>query len=266
LGYLPDQTQKRSLDHEVQKFIKVFTKLKLQDGILYHSCLVNGEAKNQLVLSKTAQYTIFKALHDDLGHQGRDRTLSLFRDRFYWPGMVKNVTQWVKGCNRCIRRKTIPQRATGFVNICSSYKMELVCIDYLSLEMSKGGFENVLVITDHFSRYAQAIPTKNQTARTTAHALFHNYFVHYGFPEKLHSDRGQNFLSKVIQRLCKIAGIRRTHTTPYHPQGNGQCERFNQTLLQMLGTLPNERKSDWKSAIPSLVHAYNCTMHELSPV
>jgi hypothetical protein len=115
---------------------------------------------------------------------------------------------------------------------------------------------------DHLTRFAQAIPTRNQTARTRAKALFDNFFVYYGFTEKLHSDQGQNFLSKVIKRLCRIAGIRRSRTTPYHPQSTGQVERFNQTLLQMLGTLTDDRKKDWKTAIPSLVHAYNATRHE----
>jgi len=186
------------------------------------------------------------------------------KERFYWPGMATDVALWVSRCGRCLRSKSPPIIATGLVNIESSYPMELLCIDYLSLEVSKGGYENVLVITDHFTRYAQAFPTKNQTARTTAKVLFENFFVHYGFPEKLHSDRGQNFLSKVIQRLCKIAGAKRARTTPYHPQGNGQCERFNQTLIKMLRTLESERKSDWKSAISALVHAYNVTKCEVT--
>lgn len=69
--------------------------------------------------------------------------------------------------------------------------MQLVCIDFLSLERSKGGYENILVITDHFSRYAQAIPTRNQTAQTTAKVVLENFFVHYGFPAVLHSRGGQ---------------------------------------------------------------------------
>lgn len=77
--------------------------------------------------------------------------------------------------------------------------MEIVCLDYLSLERSKGGFENILVITDHFSRYAQAIPTRNQTAKTTARVLFENFILHYGFPARIHSDQGQNFESKLIK-------------------------------------------------------------------
>ena len=74
--------------------------------------------------------------------------------------------------------------AAELVNITSSAPVELVCIDYLSLEMSKGRYENILVITDQFTRYAMAVPTKNQTARTTAKVLFDNFFAHYGFPAK----------------------------------------------------------------------------------
>ncbi|MEW8088656.1 MAG: DDE-type integrase/transposase/recombinase, partial [Candidatus Thiodiazotropha endolucinida] len=121
---------------------------------------------------------------------------------------------------------------------------------------------NVLVITDHFSRYAQAFPTKNQTARTTAKVLFDQFIVHYGFPARIHSDQGQNFESKLIQELCLIAGVEKSHTTPYHAMGNGQVERFNQTLLQMLGTLEEYQKSDWKAHVPTLVHAYNATIHD----
>ena len=72
------------------------------------------------------------------------------------------------------------------------------------------------------------------------------------------------FLIKVeilIKELCKIAGVKKVHTTPYHPQGNGQCERFNSTLCNMLGTLSEEEKSDWKSHLGCMTHAYNCTKH-----
>ena len=117
-------------------------------------------------------------------------------------------------------------------------------LDYLSLERSKGGVENILVITDHFSKYAQDLPITNQIARTTARVLFDNFVVHYGFPARLHSDQVQTFESKLIEELCKIAGTEKSRTTPYHPMGNGQCKRFNQTLLKMLGTLEEYQKSD----------------------
>nr|XP_006821159.1 PREDICTED: uncharacterized protein LOC102803160 [Saccoglossus kowalevskii] len=135
-------------------------------------------------------------------------------------------------------------------------------MDFLSLEPSKGGMKDILVITDHFTKFAMAIPTRNQKACTTAKHLYEGFIVHYGMPERLHSDQGRNFESDVIRELCQIMGIEKSRTTPYHPQGNGQCERFNRTLLNMIGTLENHQKADWKSYIAPLVHAYNCTKHD----
>ena len=140
--------------------------------------------------------------------------------------------------------------------------MELVCIDFLSLERSKGGHEHILVITDHFTRYAQAFPTRNQLAKTTAKILFDNFIVHYGFPARLHRDQGRNFESNVIKELCSLAGVEKSRTTPYHPMGNGMVERFNATLLNMLGTLESHQKDDWKTYVAPLVHAYNATHHD----
>ena len=156
-------------------------------------------------------------------------------------------------------RKSNPGPSAELVNIVSSQPMELVCIDLLTLERSKGGFEKKLVLTDHFTRYAQAFPTRNELAKTTAKVLLDNFIVLYGFPARLHSDQGRNFESSVIRELCSLAGVEKPRTTPYHPMGNGMVERFNQTLLNMLGTLEDHKKDDWKSYVAPLVHSYNAT-------
>lgn len=130
---------------------------------------------------------------------------------------------------------------------------------FITLEKSKGGFENVLIITDYFTKYALAVPTKNQLAKTTAKVLFENCVCHYSFPKSLHSDQWRNFESKVIKELCEISVISKSRTTPYYPMGNGLVERFNQTLSKMLGKLENYKKENWKYYILPLVHAYNAT-------
>ena len=166
------------------------------------------------------------------------------------------------GTVNCIKRKTIPAPSAELVSIISSQPVELVYIDFVSLERSKGGFENILVITEHFTRYAQAFPTRNQEAKTTAKVLFDNFIAHYGFPARLHSDHGEKFESNVIKELCSLAGVDKSRTTIYHPMGNDMVESFNQTLLNMLGTLEDHQKEDWKSYVASLVHSYNATRHD----
>ena len=135
-------------------------------------------------------------------------------------------------------------------------------MDYLTIESSSSGHQHVLVITDHYTRYAHAIPTRNQTARTTAEALFNSFVVNYGFPRRLHSDQGATFESKVIKELCTLAGVEKSRTSIYHPMGNGMTERFNRTLLGMLGSLEPEKKRQWHKYVAPLTHAYNCIKHE----
>lgn len=131
----------------------------------------------------------------------------------------------------------------------------------MSLEPDRSNTKEVLVITDHFTKYAVALPTPNQRARTVAKYLWDHFIVHYGFPERLLSDQGPDFESHTIRELCELAGIKKVHTTPYHPRGN-PVERFNRTLLQMLGTLNQPDKLHWKDFVKLLVHAYNCTKND----
>ena len=93
-------------------------------------------------------------------------------------------------------------------------------MDFLWLEKSKGGIENVLVVTDHFSHYAQAYLTKDQKACIEAKVLWRNSFCRFGFPQKLHADQGR-FESAIVKELCKCTGITKTHTTSNHSRAMG---------------------------------------------
>lgn len=235
-----------------------FEKLKIINEIIYRETLDQKKKKYQLLLPSSYIPTILKSLHDDMGHPGRDKTTSLIQDRFFWHRMTTDIEEYIQKCQRCILRKSPENHRAPLVNIETCQPLELLCLDFLTLETSKGGYENVLVITDHFTRYAQAIPTKNQTAKTTADVLFNNFIIHYGIPKKIHTDQGANFESNLIKELCEITGVMKSRTTPYHPMGNGLCERFNRTLIKMLGTLHPEQKKDWKKHIGPIVHCYNC--------
>ena len=246
---------------EVRSYSRDWKKLEVHDNVLYHVKSTDGCNFLQLVIPTDVRTEILDSIHNDMGHLGRDRTLDLLQQRCFWPGLYTSVDTWIKKCDRCIRRKTLPQRAP-LVSIESHYPLQLVCMDYLSLERSSGGYENILVMVDHYSKFAVAIPTRNQTAKTTARVIFNSFIVHYGLPTRLHSDQGTNFESKIIKELCVLLSIDRSHTTPYHPIGDGITERLNRTILNMMGTLVEERKAKWKDYLPKLIHCYNSTKHD----
>ena len=86
--------------------------------------------------------------------------------------------------------------------------------------------------------------------------------MRFGVPKQLYHDQGKEFDNKLFKQLEKLLGVRGSHTTPYHPQGNGQVEQFNRTMLQMLRTFTDEQKQDWKQHLNKVTHAYNSTPSE----
>lgn len=171
-------------------------------------------------------------------------------------------TKYCKSCVRCIQRKTLPKKVAPLSHLQSGAPLNLVCMDFLSIEPDSSNTENVLVITDHYTRYTQAFPTRDQKASTVAKVLLEKYFVHYGLPKRMHSDQGRDFESRLVHEVLSTLGVEKSRTTPYHPQGDPQPERFNRTLLDMLGTLESDKKKKWSQYIPHLVHAYNCTPND----
>ena len=217
----------------------------------------------QFVLPKTYRKKTVIACHDEFGHLGMDKTLVLLQERFFWPRMNEDIRTHIRSCERCLRFKRKPEKEE-MSSFETSYPLEIVHMDFLVIGSKKNPDKdiNVLVVTDHFTRYAQAFVTTSQTAIVVAQTLYKEYFVHYGWPDKLHSDQAGNFESKVVAELCKIAQVQKIRTTPYNPKGNAQCEKFNQTLLSMIGTLEPGDKTKWQQWVPTLTHAYNCTRCE----
>lgn len=238
-------------------------KLQLRKGLLHRRTVKpSGKEVFQLVLPPKHRLVVMQSLHDDFGHLGIEKTTDLIRNRFYWPKMAADIDHYIKTCGQCVARKTSPHKAAPLHQITSSGPMDLVCIDFLSIEPDSQGVANVLVVTDHFTRYAQAFPTNNQTAATVAKVLVEKFFVHYGLPSRIHSDQGRDFESRLIKELLTMLGIKKSRTTPYHPQGDAQPERFNRTLLSMLGTLEQRHRQKWSQHVSLMVHAYNNTRNE----
>ena len=176
--------------------------------------------------------------------------------------MAKDAQDWVTNCRHCqIARGDYNQPKPKIGHLEAHNPLDLVCLDFTKIDPSKTGKENVLVITDAFTKFSLAVCTPNQTAKTVAKILVEKWFHVYGVPTRIHSDQGRCFDSNIIKALCKMYGVEQSFTSPYNPRGNAFCERFNCTLFGLLKTLKSEEKADWPSHLPALVFAYNATPH-----
>ena len=115
------------------------------------------------------------------------------------------------------------------------------------------------MVCDHFTRFVQAYGTKNKSGKSAAEKIFNELVLKYRFPEKIHHDQGKEFNNKMFRRFHQLSGVKSSKTTPYHPLGDGQVERMNRTFINMLKTLPENYKADWKKELPKLSFAYNST-------
>ncbi|KAL2090434.1 hypothetical protein ACEWY4_015122 [Coilia grayii] len=177
--------------------------------------------------------------------------------------MEREVRYYVKNCGRCVLSKTPePAARAPMESIKTTAPLELVCIDFWSAEDHNNKSVDVLVITDHFTKLAHAFPCRDQTAKKVARTLWDKFFCVYGFPKRIHSDQGTSFESDLITELLELAGVSKSHTTPYHPMGNGGTERFNRTLGSMLRSLPPRQKHKWPQMVQTMTFVYNCTAHE----
>ena len=119
--------------------------------------------------------------------------------------------------------------------------------------------KNILMITDHFMRYALAVVMKDQTTKTVMKVFYECFIVVFGAPMKLLSDRGANFMFALVEELCAAFSIQKCCTTTYHAQCNGQVERFHQMLFHMIRKLAHDKKTQWEQHLLKLLQAYNST-------
>lgn len=259
----PTKSDCSSLSPQLRCLLREWNRLELRDGVLVR-CVTEpdtGTPVQQILVPERQARRLWEDYHKAGGHASGDKMVSLLRRRFYWVGMSTSARKWAAECTTCIVGKLGTQPKAPLCPIPSSYPFETVALDFLSLGRPSDAYQYILVITDLFSRYALAVPTKDQTAPTTVKALFAALILPFGCPERILTDQGAAFESMLMQQLCAMYGCKKVRTTPYHPQGNGACERFNRTLLSLLSTIDANSQTQWPSLLPALLQAYNNTTH-----
>ena len=197
------------------------------------------------------------------GHLGQEKTLQRVKERYYWPGLFTDVRTWCETCAKCATRKSPPYKARApMQSVRCGYPAQLVAVDIVGpLVESLAGNRYILVVGDYFTRWVEAYAIPNQEATTVAKKITEEFFFRYSPPEQLHSDQGRQFESTLVQEVCKLLGVHKTRTTPYHPQSDGMIERFNKTMVNMLATAVSDRPFDWEDYLRPLCLAYNTSVH-----
>ena len=221
-------------------------------------------ARAQLVVPRSMRDTIFNDSHHTMygGHFGITHTHSKLQLHYFWPGMSDFVRDRISACHKCVARKSPVNRHHPMGHVPVSGRFERVAMDLLDVSViSAKGYKYILVVCDYFTKYTEAYPLKDKTARSVADALMDIWLPRYGFPLFLHSDQGKEFDNAMIHKLSELLGTVKTKTTPYHPRSDGLVERFNRTLLAMLAMFVSQEHNNWDDLLPFMMLAYNTTVH-----
>ena len=130
------------------------------------------------------------------------------------------------------------------------------------LPLTPRGNRYILVVTDYFTKWVEIFPVLDQTAVTSAEKILNEVIARYGCPLDLHSDQGRNYESAIFAELRCLLEIWKTRTSQGNPCCNGQTERFNRTLVDMIKSYLKGRQRDWDRKLGCLAAAYRSSQHE----
>ena len=206
---MPRETFKVALHKVLDKkataaYVKAKEHLLIKNGLLYWKTW-QGQANGimfQFVIPQRHWGATFDGCHREAAHQGQHHSIALMQERFWWPGMTRDLRNCIKKCSRCRKYEAAPPVVPMKPLTCSGLG-ELLHVDFTSIEemvplKEEPIIRNVLVLQDHFSKYVVAYVVKDQTARTAAETLRIGYFGLFGAPAYLVSDQGKAFTGHVI--------------------------------------------------------------------
>ena len=236
----------------------VACKRKKEDKVLYKY--------NSIVLPQLYQTELLFRSHDQMGHQGVDKVYNRIQKRFEWPGLKKVCEKWIAACLSCQQAKDPRKLRFPLQSIESSGFNEVVLIDHQKICMTATGYNQVLVMIDHFTKYAEAAPCMTASAEETCDHLINVWIARHGCPITFQSDNGKAFVGDLTKELMKRSQVAQAHSTTYHPQTNGLVERQHRTLVSMLRVYCSRYMDDWDKHLPQVMGAYNSTEHSTTGI
>jgi len=229
--------------------------------------------RGKLYVPHTCIQHVLSALHDDMYsgmHLGVKKTLSKVGEKFYWPTWRKDTIQYVSTCEICQKAKPSNVRYGLLSPLPVPDKpFQSITMDFIvSLPVSgKQKYDAILTVVDRLSKFCLLFPCHTDiTGLETARLLHSHVFNRYGFPEVIVSDRDPKFTSAFYTEWCRILRIRQNLSTAFHPETDGQSERFNRTLQQVLRCYCSEDHSCWSDVLPAVEFAINAAPNQTTTV
>ena len=198
---------------------------------------------------------LIQEAHDSTlaGHPGRTETGAIIAKTLFWPGYVNDVRRFCRNCDVCNRSKVWRQQKQGFLQPLSIPERSWrdIAMDFCGPFPMSDGHDEILVITDRLTKGVILVPCTTTISAERLVPIFVDRFVRdHGFPTSIVSDRGPQFVSIFWKELCNQLGIQRKLSTAYHPQTDGQTERWNAEVERHLRNLARWDQSDWASHLP----------------
>ena len=244
-----------------KKVVQTAQQYSLLDGVLYYAqtdgCLM-------VAVPASLRHKLFEEAHGGLfsGHLREAKIYSQLRKHYWWPGMRSDIRKWCKACLVCATRKIGQATKPPLCPIPVAGSFDCVGVDVLQLPHTLDGNQYAVVFVDYLTKWPEVFAVPDQTAETIANLFVKEIISRHGVPAKLLSDRGTNFLSELMQEICKLMGTEKVNTSSYHPQTDGLVERFNRTLTAMLAKTVEKDGRDWDHRLPYVLFAYRTSLQE----
>uniref|UniRef100_A0A2N9EHJ1 Integrase catalytic domain-containing protein n=1 Tax=Fagus sylvatica TaxID=28930 RepID=A0A2N9EHJ1_FAGSY len=237
---------------------KLATRYFVEGGILFRKGF-HGDPLRCLSLAESQ--TVMKETHSgECGeHQGKKRLYQLLLTLgYYWPTMKKDTADFVKSCHTCqLQANLIHTHPTSLQNMATPWPFHTWGLDLIGpINPSSGGYIWILVATEYFSKWVEAIPLRKATGAAVANFIREHIITRFGIPHKIISDNGTPFVNKNVREVLEHYRVKHRRSTPYYPQGNGQAEATNRMLLRILSKMVFDYGKGWSSHLANTLWAY----------
>ena len=231
----------------------------LEDGLLKH----NG----RLVVAEAIRTALIDTAHSGLttAHPGKSKTGSLIKERYYWPGIDRDINRFVSNCAACHRSKVPRDKTPGLLRPLPipDRPWQHISIDFKDMPPDQNGMNMICVFVDRLGKRPISVPC-NRSVDAQVMAQLYLQYVHkyYGPATTVVSDRGPQFISAFWEEFCRLLGTKLKLSTAYHPQTDGQTENANQWIDQRLRPFVNAFQDNWSKLIHAVDYAAAALPHD----